>query len=518
MVRLAQEGINAHVKKANAEYDSAVAGEAEHYTLIGFPEIGSFVRMLDLLRRTGNVEAREVDWYNDTLSSSRCIAWRREHREWQRNGGLIVSSSLPKMEALLPGHKTPLSAVHSLIDTPWLLRPAAKQRVLHADARYQMNLELRDWQREQMLAHMTGMQHQDQNPYLILKVHRDNIVQDTMQQISRQKHSLKKPLKVKFIGEEGVDEGGVRKEFFLVMIRQLLDPQYAMFTVDAETRLMWFNGSSLEANMEFELVGVLMGLAIYNSTILDVSFPKVTYRKLMGYTPTLDDLADSHPALARGLMQLLESQEPDIASTFGLNFEVTQEVFGELKSVELKEGGAETPVTAENRQEYVDLYVQWYLVRSVEHQFAAFQRGFMSVFEVKDRETSILKLFDPAELELLICGSPVLDFEALAQAARYTDGFDSESPTVQHLWSVISEFSEDDKKKFLMFATGCDRAPINGLSDLSLTVSRNGPDSDQLPTSHTCFNHLLLPEYATREKLKERLMIAIRHAEGFGSI
>lgn len=47
---------------------------------------------------------------------------------------------------------------------------------------------------------------------------------------------------------------------------------------------------------------------------------------------------------------------------------------------------------------------------------------------------------------------------------------------------------------------------------------RAGPDSEQLPTCHTCFNHLLIPEYASYDKLKVKLMKAIEESEGFGLI
>jgi ubiquitin-protein ligase E3 A len=57
---------------------------------------------------------------------------------------------------------------------------------------------------------------------------------------------------------------------------------------------------------------------------------------------------------------------------------------------------------------------------------------------------------------------------------------------------------------------------VGGLSKLVLTIQRAGGDTDRLPTSHTCFNVLLLPEYATREKLQARLLTAIENAEGFG--
>lgn len=60
------------------------------------------------------------------------------------------------------------------------------------------------------------------------------------------------------------------------------------------------------------------------------------------------------------------------------------------------------------------------------------------------------------------------------------------------------------------------RAPVGGLGKLTLIIQRFGPDSDRLPTAHTCFNYLLLPEYSSEEKLKSRLLTAIENAQGFG--
>ncbi len=82
----------------------------------------------------------------------------------------------------------------------------------------------------------------------------------------------------------------------------------------------------------------------------------------------------------------------------------------------------------------------------------------------------------------------------------------------------MHELSDENKKNFLKFATGSDRAPINGLGELNLIIERAGPDSDQLPSSHTCFNHLLLPEYSSKEKLNEKFICAIQNSEGFGLI
>jgi ubiquitin-protein ligase E3 A len=80
----------------------------------------------------------------------------------------------------------------------------------------------------------------------------------------------------------------------------------------------------------------------------------------------------------------------------------------------------------------------------------------------------------------------------------------------------VHSFSEEEKRLMLKFATGSDRAPINGLQSLPFVISRQGPDSEQLPTSHTCFNHLLIPDYSSYDKLEKKLRLAIHQSEGFG--
>jgi hypothetical protein len=60
------------------------------------------------------------------------------------------------------------------------------------------------------------------------------------------------------------------------------------------------------------------------------------------------------------------------------------------------------------------------------------------------------------------------------------------------------------------------RAPIGGLGALKCVIQRDGPDSNKLPTSHTCFNTLLLPEYASKQKMLDRIKLAVMNAEGFG--
>ena len=156
------------------------------------------------------------------------------------------------------------------------------------------------------------------------------------------------------------------------------------------------------------------------------------------------------------------------------------------------------------------------------------------------------QLFRGEELEQLICGSADLDFNELEKIAVYLDGYHPQHPTIRYttcdilvracvgavrgrthlmsfarppcraFWEVVHELSVEQKKYLLAFVTGSDRVPIKGISKLTFIIQRNGPDTDRLPTSFTCFSRLLLPEYASKEKLEKMLTTAIDNARGFG--
>lgn len=85
-------------------------------------------------------------------------------------------------------------------------------------------------------------------------------------------------------------------------------------------------------------------------------------------------------------------------------------------------------------------------------------------------------------------------------------------------WEIVHALEPEEKKKFLLFATGSDRAPLRGLGDLKFVVGRQATDDVRLPSSHTCFNHLLLPEYTTKEIMEQKLKHAIQNCRGFGLV
>merc|ERR1712060_1011203 len=139
----------------------------------------------------------------------------------------------------------------------------------------------------------------------------------------------------------------------------------------------------------------------------------------------------------------------------------------------------------------------------------------------KSKNTMFMKLFRPSELELLICGSQLLDFHEYKNNTDYADGFEATSEQCKWFWEIaIDSFDDEQRKELLTFISGSDRAPPKGLGapEARLTISRQSADAESLPTSHTCFNHLLIPEYSSKEKLEAKLRLAIKFNQGFGII
>ncbi|KAI8064795.1 uncharacterized protein B0P05DRAFT_476221 [Gilbertella persicaria] len=397
----------------------------------------------------------------------------------------------------------------SFCDYPFMLNPAVKADVLKVESVFQMRHELQD-------AFFRALFQGVNSPYLVLEIRRDHIISDTLLQLEEKSiHDLKKQLRVQFVGEEGVDEGGVQKEFFQLIVREVFDPKYGMFTFNEESRLCWFTPNPVldEINIrEYKLMGLLIGLAVYNSVILDLHFPLALYKKLMHVEIGLPDLKQLDPSLGRGLERLL-AFEGDIESEYDRHFQVDVQSFGHVYTCDLKPFGSSIQLSNQNKAEFVDLYAQFVLTHAIDKQFNAFKEGFQLVCQ-----DSAIKIFRPEEVEQLICGSSDLDFDALEASTVYDGGWTRESDIIKYFWEIVHSFSYEEKKKLLFFATGSDRSPIGGLSKLQFVIAKNGGDSDRLPTSHTCYNVLLLCEYSSKEKLKERLLTSISNAEGFGMI
>ncbi|KAG1639659.1 hypothetical protein G6F44_007612 [Rhizopus delemar] len=432
---------------------------------------------------------------------------------------------------------------------PFLLPPSIKRKIVLMDAMSQMSLEYEDAcvnhtlvvhaqkllsEAPRMLKDLETNLKSATCPYLLLEIRREHFVEDTFQQVSRKWSDLRKPLKVKFIegGEEGMDQGGVQKEFFGVLFEKLVSSELGLFSQDESTRLCWIRPVSNLDRRTYEMVGVMMGLAIYNGVMMNLQFPKVLWKSLVmpseamleavaerHHLFTLDDLEEGWPALGQGLKQLLDWQDGDVEDVFCRDYEISLEVFGQGVVTQPLMPSPVVPVTNANREAYVRDYCTYFMYTAQKEQILALRRGLWSVIGSR-----ALHLCTADELEMVACGQRqgpdaielnMADLESVAEYDEYT----SDHPTIRQFWSVIHhDLTAEQKRQLLLFVTASDRVPVGGLKELSFYIQRNGPDSDRLPTALTCFSRLLLPEYSSRRKLRDRLITAIENTKGFGLV
>ncbi|XP_072565468.1 probable E3 ubiquitin-protein ligase HERC4 isoform X1 [Paramormyrops kingsleyae] len=396
---------------------------------------------------------------------------------------------------------------------PFVFDAQSKTTLLQTDAVLQMQMAVDQAQRQNFSSFFMPVV-ESVNPCLILIVRRENIVGDTMEVLRKSKNvDYKKPLKVIFVGEEAVDAGGVRKEFFLLIMKELLDPKYGMFRYYEESRLIWFSNKTFEDIDLFRLIGAICGLAIYNLTIVELNFPLALYKKLLEKKPSLDDLKELMPDVGRSMQHLLDHTENDIEETFCLNFTITVENFGATEVLELVPNGEDIPVNKSNRQEFVTAYVDYIFNTSVAPLFNAFASGFHKVCGSK-----VLELFQPSELQAMVIGNTNYDWKELEKSTVYKGEYWPEHPTIKLFWEVFHELPLEKKKQFLLFLTGSDRIPILGMKSLQLVIQPTGGGDHYLPVAHTCFNLLDLPKYSDKARLQEKLVQAIDHHQGFNLV
>ena len=355
------------------------------------------------------------------------------------------------------------------------------------------------------------------SPITLLAIRREFVFNDAVSQIHLLSASdLLRPLRVIFSGEEGLDEGGPRRELFMLLLLKIMDLNAGLWTF-YETGVYWF---APEADVSggtqlFELIGTIMGLAIANQSIINVSFPLYLYSRLLSKEekqPSLDQLAEIDPSLAKGLNDLLK-MENDAIAELGLNFAVERNVFGQVQLMDLIENGQNVSVTAFNVKKYVDLYCHYFLVRSCEVFFNAFRQGFQKAIAM---ETNVvIPLLSASELKALVQGRGNVHIRLLDLKSKlHLVGFHLGDRIIQDFFSIVASWSQERVKQFLIFLTGSSGVPIEGLGGIRLIIQKSGDDSNRLPVAHTCGTVLDLPLYKTREELQEKLEFAILEGNG----
>ncbi|XP_027956274.1 E3 ubiquitin-protein ligase NEDD4 isoform X4 [Eumetopias jubatus] len=355
-----------------------------------------------------------------------------------------------------------------------------------------------------------------------MKLRRATVLEDSYRRIMGVKRAdfLKARLWIEFDGEKGLDYGGVAREWFFLISKEMFNPYYGLFEYSAtDNYTLQINPNSGLCNEDhlsyFKFIGRVAGMAVYHGKLLDGFFIRPFYKMMLHKPITLHDMESVDSEYYNSLRWILENDPTEL----DLRFVIDEELFGQTHQHELKIGGSEIVVTNKNKKEYIYLVIQWRFVNRIQKQMAAFKEGF---FELIPQD--LIKIFDENELELLMCGLGDVDVNDWREHTKYKNGYGVNHQVIQWFWKAVLMMDSEKRIRLLQFVTGTSRVPMNGFAEL---YGSNGPQSftveqwgspEKLPRAHTCFNRLDLPPYESFEELWDKLQMAIENTQGFDGV
>lgn len=327
-----------------------------------------------------------------------------------------------------------------------------------------------------------------------IKVRRSHIFEDSFAEISRHSPSdLKKRLMIKFDGEDGLDYGGLSREFFFLLSHEMFNPFYCLFEYSAHDnytlQINPHSGINPEHLNYFKFIGRVVGLAIFHRRFLDAFFIGALYKMILAKPVSLADMEGVDADFHRSLQWMLDN---DISGgILEQTFSTEDERFGVVTEEDLIPGGRDIEVTNENKKEYVELMVKWRIEKRIEEQFKAFKEGFSELIP-----QDLINVFDERELELLIGGIAEIDVDDWKKHTDYR-GYTESDEVIQFFWQTVRSWDGEQKSRLLQFTTGTSRIPVNGFKDLQgsdgprrFTIEKTG-EITNLPKAHTWYANLI---------------------------
>eukprot|EP00210_Caulerpa_lentillifera_P005107 g4879.t1 len=360
---------------------------------------------------------------------------------------------------------------------------------------------------------------------LRINVRREQVFEDSFHQLRhRSSDELRWKLSVQFASEEGIDAGGVAREWYQVMSKEIFNPNLALFiAVPDGASTFQPNPNSIIQNDRgmnhldfFRFVGRLVGKALYDGQLVDAHFTRSFYKHMLNQPLTYQDLEAVDLDFYKQMKWILENDITEVL--MGQTFSAEVDFFGRKEIVELKESGSKINITESNKKEYVNLMTKHKMTTAIRDQIKAFQEGFWELIPIE-----LINIFNDHELELIISGLPEVDISDLKANTEYT-GYTAASPVIQWFWQVIEELDKESLALLLQFVTGTSKIPLDGFAHLQgisgpqkFQIHKSYVSTNRLPSAHTCFNQLDLPEYESKDQLKSRLLLAVHEGcEGFG--
>jgi len=356
--------------------------------------------------------------------------------------------------------------------------------------------------------------------HIKIVVRRKYLLLDSVDAImSLGREDIRKRWRIEFLGEEGIDAGGVTREWFQLVTEHIFDPDFGLWLSSNNNQMcMVINASSSiscpdDHLVYFRFLGRVMGRALFDRQLIKGHMVRHIYKHLLGWPITFEDLKAQDEEYYQSLQKL---KDMDDVSLMCLDFTATEERMGVRTVFDLVKGGSTKEVTNNNIIEYLEATLRYHMLARTKPQLTELLLGFFDVVP-----EPALTVFDANELELILCGLPKIDMDDWEANTIYSglyEGKGRRDRVVEWFWDIIrNDFDQELKARLLQFVTGTSGVPSRGFSVLQgndgniKKFAVHGVDTSLFlyPRAHTCFNRIDLPNYSSKKEMYNKLKTAI---------
>ncbi|KAJ5077996.1 e3 ubiquitin-protein ligase huwe1 [Anaeramoeba ignava] len=282
---------------------------------------------------------------------------------------------------------------------------------------------------------------------LNISVRRKEIFKDSLLQIRNKSQNKLRimDIQVQFLGEKAKNLDTLKKEWFIELTRSFVDQKQNLFSsIQKKPDIFHIDPQSSKIHNYFEhfhFIGEIIGKAIYEEICIPIHFSLPFYKNLIRQQISYSDLQFGYFDIFEKIRKYLSENEDNEDQKFGKTFSIEYQ----NEVIDLISNGRNVPVKKEKKMKFVNLATEYFLSKMIQRQINSIVNGINTIFPIR-----LLKIFTPNELELLICGIPLIKIEDLKEKAILKE----DSKEIKFFWDVLKNLEIEERAKFIQVVTG----------------------------------------------------------------
>ena len=366
----------------------------------------------------------------------------------------------------------------------------------------------------------------NENP--LITINRNNILEDSYNQFLKTPGlNLARPLKIRFINEQVIDEEGVYREWYQCIFKDIISPNKRLFILnpykclEPNTTLFYPKYSGMRLDL-YEFIGKLVVKALADIIFIrNLNINRVLLKSITKRPITLDDIKYYNLDLYQQLKYIYDNPIKGNKQLESIRFIWNyRDQNNNIQQLELVPGGQNIFLNDDNKRIFIDKVIYAEAVRPYEDQIKYTQKGLFSLIGQE-----VQGIFSVEELKFLLSGQDDIDLNDWKENTLYKGEFNQDHPIIKLFWEKISTLNKNEIIKFLEFSTGTGSVPIDGFGSLKgvggriqkFTIEPHTNYSSDNPDQYVfykieakrLYNTIILPIYRSKQELEKAFNIIL---------